>query len=67
MHLYHLTLQKESCVNSMCFGSFTGPKKQEIVVSRGRIVDLVNIDDDGKVNTIHSVDTFSWGTFVFVF
>ena len=62
MHLYHLTIQKESNVTCKCFGSFSKPKQQEIVMCRGSKIDLARVDDSGNIEIFSTVDTFSCGT-----
>lgn len=39
-------------------GNFSGSKSQEIVVARGKILDLVRPDDNGKLQTLLSVEIF---------
>lgn len=39
-------------------GNFSGGKSQEIVVARGKILDLVRPDDNGKLQTLLSVEIF---------
>eukprot|EP00954_Amorphochlora_amoebiformis_P026667 1380673-Amorphochlora_amoeboformis.AAC.1 len=49
MHLYGLTLQKSTAITSAVYGNFSAPKAQEIVVARGKILELLRPDDTGKV------------------
>ncbi|KAK1311917.1 hypothetical protein QJS10_CPA07g00290 [Acorus calamus] len=59
MYLYNLTLQRPTGVVCAVNGSFIGgSKSQEIVVSRGKSIDLLRPDESGKMQTIHSVDVF---------
>lgn len=44
MYLYNLTLQKATGVYQAISGSFSAPKMQEIVQSRGNILDLIGVD-----------------------
>ena len=44
MYLYNLTLQKTTGISQSITGSFTAPKTHEIVVSRGTILELMNVD-----------------------
>ncbi len=44
MYLYNLTLQKATGICQAITGSFSAPKEAEIVVSRGNILELYNID-----------------------
>lgn len=59
MHLYALTLQKPSCVIQAVHGNFSGGKQQEIVVARGKILELLKPDPNtGKLHSILNVDVF---------
>ena len=58
MHLYSLTLQKASGITAAVFGNFSAPKQQELIVARGKILELMRPDDNGKVQTIHSSEVF---------
>ena len=44
MYLYNLTLQKTTGISQSITGSFTAPKTHEIVISRGTIIELMNVD-----------------------
>lgn len=60
MHLYALTLQKPSCITKAVHGNFSGSKQQEIVVARGRILEILKPDPNtGKLHSLHSVDIFA--------
>jgi splicing factor 3B subunit 3 len=60
MHLYNLTLQKATAVTLAIHGNFSGTKQQEIVISRGKILEVLRHDPNtGKVYTLLSEDTFS--------
>ncbi|XP_072952743.1 spliceosome-associated protein 130 A [Typha angustifolia] len=58
MYLYSLTLQKATGVVCATIGSFVGGKSQEIVVARGKTLDLLRPDEAGKIQTLHSVEVF---------
>ncbi|GAB5371141.1 hypothetical protein AAMO2058_001554100 [Amorphochlora amoebiformis] len=58
MHLYGLTLQKSTAITSAVYGNFSAPKAQEIVVARGKILELLRPDDTGKVMSILSWECF---------
>lgn len=59
MNLYALTLQKPSCIVQAVHGNFSGGKQQEIVVSRGRILEIMKPDPNtGKLHSICNVDVF---------
>ena len=59
MHLYALTLQKASAVTQAIHGNFTGSKQQELVLARGRSLELLRPDPaSGKLQSVLSADTF---------
>jgi len=58
MYLYNITLQRPTAIVQAIYGNFSGAKSHEIVVSRGRILELLLPDETGKVQTILSTDVF---------
>uniref|UniRef100_A0A0A9YIZ9 Splicing factor 3B subunit 3 n=2 Tax=Lygus hesperus TaxID=30085 RepID=A0A0A9YIZ9_LYGHE len=59
MFLYNLTLQRATGITHAVHGSFSGTKQQEILVSRGKILELLRPDPNtGKVHSILSVEIF---------
>ncbi|KAF5467224.1 hypothetical protein F2P56_017072 [Juglans regia] len=58
MYLYSLTLQRATGIVCAINGSFSGGKTQEIVVSRGKLLELLRPDDSGKIQTLLSVEIF---------
>ncbi|ESW14695.1 hypothetical protein PHAVU_007G009600 [Phaseolus vulgaris] len=58
MYLYSLTLQRPTGIICAINGSFSGGKSQEIVVARGKVLDLLRPDDNGRIQTILSVEIF---------
>ena len=40
------------------YGSFSGPKTQEIIVSRGNLLELLRPDENGKMQIICSTNVF---------
>jgi splicing factor 3B subunit 3 len=58
MFLYSLTLQPATGIVCATYGNFTGGKTQEIVVARGKVLDLLRPDDNGKLQTLLSVEIF---------
>lgn len=59
MHLYNLTLQRASGITHAVHGNFSGTKLQEILVSRGKSLDLLRPDPNtGKVYTLYSSEVF---------
>ncbi|PKA61181.1 DNA damage-binding protein 1b [Apostasia shenzhenica] len=58
MYLYSLTLQQATGIVCAINGNFVGGKSQEIVVARGKNLDLLRPDEAGKIQTLHSVEVF---------
>lgn len=58
MYLHNLTLQKSSVINHVVYGNFSSPKAQELLVSKDKILELLRPDDNGKIQTVHSVEVF---------
>ncbi|XP_077216205.1 spliceosome-associated protein 130 A [Tasmannia lanceolata] len=58
MYLYNLTLQQATGVVCATNGNFLGGKSQEIIVARGKVLDLLRPDESGKIQTILSVEVF---------
>ncbi|CAG0899378.1 unnamed protein product, partial [Cyprideis torosa] len=59
MYLYNLTLQRASAITIAVQGNFSGSKLQELLVSRGRILELIRQDPNtGKVLTLLTTDVF---------
>ena len=73
MYLYNLTLQRATGITHAVHGNFSGAKLQEIVVSRGKTLELMRPDPNtGKVilvmpardvrlmTAIYAVPVYSW-------
>ena len=58
MHLYSLTLQPPGAVTAAVFGNFSAPRQQEVVVAKGRVIELLRPDETGKLHTVLSRDVF---------
>jgi len=58
MFLYGLTLQRAGAITQACYGQFSGEKKHEILVARGKILELLRPDEAGKVQSILSHECF---------
>lgn len=58
MYLYNLTLQKATAITHCITGNFSGQKKIEIVVSRGKIIELLAPDESAKLQSVLSVEVF---------
>ena len=59
MYLYNLTLQRATAITHAIHGNFSGTKQQEIVVSRGKILEVLRPDPNtGKVYTLLTEEVF---------
>lgn len=59
MYLYNLTLQRATGITHAVHGNFSGSKMQEILVSRGKSLELLRPDPNtGKVHTLLTVEVF---------
>ncbi|CAF0767120.1 unnamed protein product [Didymodactylos carnosus] len=59
MYLYNLTLQRPNGITHCIHGNFSGPKQQEICVSRGKVLEILKPDPStGKVYTLLTVEVF---------
>ncbi|XP_050527513.1 splicing factor 3B subunit 3 isoform X1 [Daktulosphaira vitifoliae] len=59
MYLYNITLQRGSGITHAIHGNFSGGKVQEILVSRGKSLELLRPDTNtGKVHTLLTVEVF---------
>ncbi|WIA12061.1 hypothetical protein OEZ85_012138 [Tetradesmus obliquus] len=58
MFLYNLTLSRPSGIQCAIYGNFSAPKAQEIVVSRGRVLELIRPGDNGRLQVLLSTDVF---------
>ena len=58
MHLYSVTLQKSSGITAAVYGSFSAPRSHELVVARGKVLDLMRPDDNGKIQSVHASEVF---------
>ncbi len=53
--VYHLTLREASLVTRCCYGSFSGDKRHELVLAKGSRLELLAVDDTGRVASLCSV------------
>ena len=59
MYVYNLTLQRATGVTHSVHGNFSGAKLQEIIVSRGKTLELMRPDPNtGKVHTLLTTEIF---------
>jgi splicing factor 3B subunit 3 len=60
MHLYNLTLQRATGITNAIHGNFSATKQQEIVISRGKILEILRHDPStGKVYTLLTEEVFA--------
>ena len=59
MHLYNLTLQRATGITCAVHGNFSGAKLQEVIVSRGKILELLRHDPNtGKIYPVLTQEVF---------
>ncbi|KAJ7117934.1 CPSF A subunit region-domain-containing protein [Mycena crocata] len=60
MHLYNLTLKRADASLQAVVGSFSGARQSEILVSRGRTLELLHVNaQTGKLSRVVSADVFA--------
>lgn len=59
MYLYNFSLQKTATILHAVYGNFSSPKAQEIIISRGKMIELLRADENGKIQTICSLEMFA--------
>jgi splicing factor 3B subunit 3 len=59
MFLYNFSLQKTSAIINTVYGNFSSPKAQEVVISRGKSIELLRPDENGKLQTIVCTEMFA--------
>lgn len=47
-----------SAAQKAIYGNFSGPKAQEVIVSRGKVLELLRPDESGKMQTIVATEVF---------
>ena len=52
--LYSLTLSKASGIQQAIYGNFSGPRQQEIVVSHGKVLELLRPSNKGLLQVFPS-------------
>lgn len=59
MYLYSCTLNQATSINNSVYGNFSGPKAHEIVVAKGKILEMLRPDENtGKINVIYRQEVF---------
>eukprot|EP01083_Nonionella_stella_P084837 234909_1 len=57
--LYSFTLQSAGAITNAIYGNFSAPRAQEIIVSRGKIIELLRPDDvSGRIVSVVSWECF---------
>ena len=60
MYLYHKTLKHTDTIMYAISGSFSGPKKSEIILVKNNTLDLISVNDNSsKINVLISKQLFS--------
>eukprot|EP01119_Soliformovum_irregulare_P015210 TRINITY_DN424_c0_g1_i1.p1 TRINITY_DN424_c0_g1~~TRINITY_DN424_c0_g1_i1.p1 ORF type:complete len:1199 (+),score=332.07 TRINITY_DN424_c0_g1_i1:182-3778(+) len=58
MYLYNLTLQSPTSIVQAVYGNFSGSRGTEIMVARGKMLELLRPDESGRLESILRVDIF---------
>jgi len=58
MYLYALTLQRAGAITQCCYGNFSDSKTHEIIVARGKILELLRPDESGKIQSVLALECF---------
>ncbi|KAG2485365.1 hypothetical protein HYH03_015856 [Edaphochlamys debaryana] len=58
MHCYSLTLSRATGIQSAVYGNFSAAKAQEVVVSRGKVLELLRPNENGKMQTVVATEVF---------
>ena len=59
MYLYSTALQQATAITHSIYGSFTRPDQEELVVAKGKILELLKIDEDtGKIQVVYRQEVF---------
>lgn len=59
MYLYSSTLNPATAINNAVYGNFSSPKAHEIVVSKGKILEMLRPDENtGKAAVVYRQEAF---------
>ncbi|MEW5303982.1 MAG: hypothetical protein WDW36_006625 [Sanguina aurantia] len=58
MYLYNLTLSRATGIQCAAYGNFSGAKAQELLVSRGKVLELLRPNESGKLQTVLTHEVF---------
>lgn len=57
--MYSLTLNQATAINNSVYGNFSAPKQHEIVVSKGKILEMLRPDENtGKLSVVYRSEVF---------
>lgn len=56
MFFFHYKIKNSSTVNHIITGNFSGFNKQEIVISRGRILEVLKTESSNKICSLLTTD-----------
>jgi splicing factor 3B subunit 3 len=56
--LYNTSLQRPTAIYQAVYGNFSDAKAQEIVVGRGKVLELLRVDGAGKATSILQTEVF---------
>lgn len=54
--LYNITLSTATAIHHACYGNFSAARQQEIVVSRGKVLQLLRPNQNGQVQVVASIE-----------
>jgi splicing factor 3B subunit 3 len=59
MYLYSITLNETTAINLSIYGSFTKPNQHELVIAKGKILEMYKVDEDtGQLRLIYRQEVF---------
>ena len=58
LSLYNLTLENGGSISSSCYGSFSAPKAQELVVARGQNLEMLRVGPQGNMISVAMQNVF---------
>jgi splicing factor 3B subunit 3 len=59
MHLLHFTQHQPSAITHAVYGSFTKPVTHELVLARGRLLELFSMTSEGALERVARVNCFA--------
>ena len=59
MYLYSITLNETTAINLSIYGSFTKPDQHELVIAKGKILEMYKVDEEtGQLRLIYRQEVF---------